>query len=519
MPKSAAKTRKVKATKQMSKKNAAASVAKQSSMASALGSMGGTLGRAAGSMVGGAISRIFGGGAYTIGGNSLYTGGAPSFSASSESIRVRHREFVSDVSSSTAFSNSSWLINPGNSYLFPWLSTIAMSFETYQFHGLVCSYNPTSGTAISSTNPAQGTVVFSTNYDVLNPNFVSKQEAEAYTFTTSAVPYQPMIHPIECKPSQGLVSPKKYTTDVRNLIDLTSNDDPRLHFHGTFQSMTVGQQTSGATLGEFWVSYDIELFTPKKPQRMTSTVWAEFYSATQPVSGSTGATGQGIAFGTGVRRLGSGSFARPYQLTARSQEMYDLDPGSYLSVYVVGAMSGYSSRVGAITLTLAQTYDAACERSNAWLSPGDSQMLTTILETATSAGFATFDKPSYLFLATFEVPIGGGKLYPPVVGNAMIGGDAAQMLIVRLSDTDVLPVNRATLSLQSLLGEVNRLRSQLPMLKTLSKQDITCRDDPGQDSLPLSAPRLIRQTAYAAGAPAGSSTDVEEYVNLSKIKF
>jgi hypothetical protein len=234
-----------------------------------------------GSNVGSAIDKIFGSGDYTVRGNSIMSGQAPSFSSSENGIRVSHREYVSDMQSSTLFSNISYQINPGNVKLFPWLSNVAKNFETYDLHGLVMYYKPLSGTAISSTNPAQGAVIFSTNYDVLNPSFVSKQEAEAYQFTTSTVPYNPMVHPVECKPSLTPL-PRKYITDKEDYHLLASDDDPRLHYHGAFQAMTFGQQSNGANLGEMWISYDITLYTPKKPSESDTNI-ALFYGKTSNV--------------------------------------------------------------------------------------------------------------------------------------------------------------------------------------------------------------------------------------------
>jgi len=59
--------------------------------------------------------------------------------ANQGSINVRHREFVTDVPAANAsifslFINSP--INPGNGALFPWLSQIAIRYESYRFKNL-----------------------------------------------------------------------------------------------------------------------------------------------------------------------------------------------------------------------------------------------------------------------------------------------------------------------------------------------------------------------------------------------
>jgi len=232
-----------------------------------IGSYFGPVGRMIGRAAGAALGSITGSGGYRVRGNTLMTNNSvPSFTSTSEGMRIRHREYMLDLTPSVDFKNHDFYLNPGNSTIFPWLSGVANSFETYEFHGLMVCYNPTSATAITSSNPSQGTVIFSTNYDVLNPKFVSKSEAEAYEFTTSTVPYEGMLHPVECKLSETPL-PMKYVTSAIGPSQLAGDDDPRLHFHGLLQLMTVGQQaTSTSGLGEVWVSYDVSLRTPKQPQ-------------------------------------------------------------------------------------------------------------------------------------------------------------------------------------------------------------------------------------------------------------
>jgi hypothetical protein len=220
------------------------------------------------------FTRVTGLGNYQVASNSLLTNnGAPMFSPSREGMIVRHREYIRDVNGASSFTNTSTLLNPANGTLFPWLSNLAKNFETFQWRGLLFYYNPTSG-SISSTQ-SLGTVILSTNYDVLNAAFASKSEAEAYQFTTSCVPSSEMTHPIECKPS-AVVSPRMYITDVTSLTDLPAHADPRLYFTGLMQQMVVGCPSTEA-LGELWVSYEVEFFTPKKPGALSEALTATSY--------------------------------------------------------------------------------------------------------------------------------------------------------------------------------------------------------------------------------------------------
>lgn len=259
----------VKNTKSKNKKRPAKAQSLLANVGRELGGLIGPTTARMGGMAGAAISRILGMGDYKINGNSLSGGQAPRFISTDTGMRICHREFISDVKTSTEFSNQfQAYINPGNKTMFPWLSSIASSFEQYELHGLVVTYKPTSGTAVSSTNAAMGSVILSTEYDVLKPLFQSKREAEAYHFTTVSVPYEGMIHPIECKPSLTVL-PKKFVTTVLTPTGLSGDDDPRLHYQGLFQLMAAGQQTSGFVSGELWVSYDVSFYTPRLPEAVS----------------------------------------------------------------------------------------------------------------------------------------------------------------------------------------------------------------------------------------------------------
>ncbi len=62
-------------------------------------------------------------------------------------IRVRHREFVNDISGNTSFGTVGYYINPGLRSSFPWLSNVANNFETYRFNKLCYEYRTASATS------------------------------------------------------------------------------------------------------------------------------------------------------------------------------------------------------------------------------------------------------------------------------------------------------------------------------------------------------------------------------------
>jgi len=223
----------------------------------ALGGLYSSAGAGIGAAAGSLMSRITGNGAYRVSRNTILSGAVPSFSRGADGVRVCHREFLGDVVGSTAFALTSYDINPGLSYTFPWLSTLCQGFEEYDMHGLVFEYRPTSGTAVSNTSAALGVVVLATNYDVLEPVFYTKQEMESSEFSTSCVPFESSIHPVECARGRNPLE----TYYLRSGL-IAPGADQRMYDMGLFQLGVSGMQT-GYTVGELWVSYDVSLLKPR----------------------------------------------------------------------------------------------------------------------------------------------------------------------------------------------------------------------------------------------------------------
>jgi len=205
------------------------------------------------------LSDVLGMGDYEVKNNSLMNSnsGVPTFSSSKHSVRLRHREFLGDITGSTAFSVRDYSLNPGDPVSFPWLSGVAERFQQYKFHGLLFEFVSTSADALNSTNTALGTVVMATKYSASQPAFTSKAEMEQYEFSCSTRPCATLIHPVECDPAETVLE-KLY---VRSGA-LSANQDSQFFDLGTFYLATVGMQAA-ATIGELWVTYDVEMYKPR----------------------------------------------------------------------------------------------------------------------------------------------------------------------------------------------------------------------------------------------------------------
>lgn len=189
----------------------------------------------------------------------------PEIRNSKMGIIVRHSEYLGDIftpgSVNSVFTNRVYPINPGLPGSFPWLSTIANSFEQYQWRGLIYTFKSMSSDNVLSaaTSSALGSVIMGTDYDVYDAPYSSKAEMENAQFSNSCKPSRSMMHPIEC--ATGLNPIPRFWT--RNQ-DPPAGADLRLYDIGNFQIATEGQQGSTVgSLGELWTSYEIEFFKPQ----------------------------------------------------------------------------------------------------------------------------------------------------------------------------------------------------------------------------------------------------------------
>jgi hypothetical protein len=177
--------------------------------------------------------------------------------ATKRGVTISHREFLGDITGSTGFLSRNYAINPGSQNTFPWLSQIAAMFQSYRIKGMIFEFNSTSADALNSVNTALGTVIMSTQYNVAFPPFLNKAEMEQYDYTVSGRPSRNLTHCIECDPSLQ-VMPHLFTRTGA----LAAGSDYQFYDWGNFQLATVGMQAA-ATIGELWVSYEIEFLKPR----------------------------------------------------------------------------------------------------------------------------------------------------------------------------------------------------------------------------------------------------------------
>lgn len=183
-----------------------------------------------------------------------------------EIVVVQHREYLGDLlagpagENATQFDLVSFAINPGNSEWHPWGSTVAPSFQEYEYSGLVVVLKPL--VADFSSEITIGAVFAATDYNPLANSPDSKRDLENMQYADSRKPSEPLTHLIECSP--------RLNAETHLLVTTYNNyfgTDPRNFDMGRFHVGSEGLPNSaaGIPLCEVWVTYEIMLFKPKLP--------------------------------------------------------------------------------------------------------------------------------------------------------------------------------------------------------------------------------------------------------------
>jgi hypothetical protein len=229
------------------------------------------------------VSKWLGSGDYTVKTNSIVSKssqGIPMMHSTNNSVVIRHKEFISTITGSTAFAVDQVQINPGLPGAFPWLSTIASSFQQYKFKGLVYHYIPTSGSAVSSTNPALGAVMMQTSYRSNDTEPASKAELLNEYYASESVPSETFCHPIECSPVEN-----PFSIHYVRTTDLPVTDSPLMYDLGVLFTATQGMPAAGNVVGDLWASYEVELYKPIVASQVTSTFPSAYYCVDVITSG------------------------------------------------------------------------------------------------------------------------------------------------------------------------------------------------------------------------------------------
>jgi len=328
--------------------------------------LGATAGAHAGKWLGNKLAQLVGFGAYKVRANSLMPSVklsegqlVPSFADVNIGTRVRHREFISDItlsgSHAGAFVNQTFVINPGNSGTFPWLSTIAQNYDQYEIKGMVFEFVSTASESFTGAI-ALGQVCLATDYDVTDPAYTSLLEMQNSQYSISSKPSRDMLHPIECDPKQT----NNKLLYVRQNVPATTATDIRDYDFGNFQVAYSGipTGTTGA-LGQLWVTYDIVFHKPQLSFTSVGGSTGTFFGS------PTGIVEESATFGTALNKRAGSSLDLQYGIGTLFPQSSLRFPSASTDVYYLIHYVIYGAN-GALATRPVVSAGAGCSLVTIW---------------------------------------------------------------------------------------------------------------------------------------------------------
>lgn len=203
-------------------------------------------------------------------------------------IRVRNTEIISSVAILNSAFNliATYEINPGNTSIFSWLSTIANSWEFYQFHTLTFRWVPSVGTATS------GNLMMAFDADSTDASPSNLKDMMSYSNAVATNLWKSATIQVDTK---DLHRRKSYFTGV------SGGQDANLRNVG---ELIIASTASDAitSAGYIEVSYDITFETPQKyipPSLQVNAVGPEPFGSSRTVIGY-GGMAEAVRFKSGT---------------------------------------------------------------------------------------------------------------------------------------------------------------------------------------------------------------------------
>jgi len=429
------------------------------------------------------LSRWLGFGDYALQANSFLNtsvqGPRPNFGDRPGELRIQWTEYVQDISvTGSTFNLVNFLINPGNSILFPFLAPIALNFEEYEFHGLILHFLSNSSVAFSGNSPAVGSVTMATDYDVYDTNYQNLRQMEIAQFSTTTPPYTDNYHAIECARDKSVLT-KMYVSPYTQISQVP--DDARFSFLGNFQLATSGiPVSSGApVIGKLYVTYDVTLRKPQINSENLNISYVQHARAIQLGGGSWGTYSNAFLYPpsfTGISITGAGTGSASY-LTAV------FGPNISTGEYIVAAFGRTSA---ASTLTAPGAVGAIVANGATLLNI---QSSPSGLASATDCGIANtgVGAYSYAIVNVNNVSVGQAVSLPVQTSNQPMYWDiyliSLPLLFTgvrRSKDARALMLEQHEHTLQELIAQVSALSLNLTSSSSSKDEAVAFHVEDGQ---------------------------------------
>lgn len=182
-------------------------------------------------------------------------------------MTVRYKEYIGDVfthpTNAGQFMATTYAVNPGNLFVFPWLHAIAQNYEQYVINGMFVEYR--SYTSDAST-AGIGQVIISTDYNVDEAPPQSREMMFNNAYCSTSKSSETQMHGLECAPRER----KQQVYFVRSygqpVVDIKDYD---------FANITVatagGDIAANTNIGSLYLHYDITFL--KEEVYAAPSVW------------------------------------------------------------------------------------------------------------------------------------------------------------------------------------------------------------------------------------------------------
>lgn len=260
---------------------------------------------------------------------------APRMKNSGNMVVVSHVEMMTDIVQEAGdFPLWAYRINPANANMFPWLSGIAVAYESYRFRSLKFVYTPLLPSTVG------GSMLMAVDYDVRDPSPTTRVEVATITHNQVDNINKPMTFSIshgDCK----TLGEQRYTLMNSDINDESvvypASTDARTFDLGYFNIVaTATGVAAGAQLGYLRVSYEVELTTPQpRPIPTLAEVEGKVINNNPPNPG--GPEGY-----FGVNPETYGVFKKLARKVLANRTMTKLTPGQqyYLDMFINAATGG-----------------------------------------------------------------------------------------------------------------------------------------------------------------------------------
>lgn len=182
-------------------------------------------------------------------------------STTGTTICVAHTEFIADIiSTGSAFAVTRYAVNPGLNVSFPWLSNMANNYESYKFKKLEYQYKPICATS------TPGKVILAIDFDAADAAPSSKLVMNSYEGAVSCSPWDLITY----KATNANLNKFGVQRFVRVGI-VPTGTDIKTYDIGNILVGTSNTPATSTTLGELYVTYEVEFYTPQLPASISLT--------------------------------------------------------------------------------------------------------------------------------------------------------------------------------------------------------------------------------------------------------